>query len=213
MSLGQSMNDQTGAVAMLATPDILRRVVRLQILTVVWMTVEVVVALAAAWTAKSPSLLGFGGDSAVELLSAIVVLWRFRSTSDSVEKDEKLAARVTGLLLFALAVFLLGSSFLAFTRFRPQPSYLGIALLVAAAIGMPWLSHRKKALAIKTSSASLKADAVQSAMCAYLAWIALGGLLVNAVFHASWADPIAALLLVPIILREGWESMHARTCC
>jgi len=67
------MNDQTGTVAMLATPDILRRVVRLQILTAAWMTIEVIVALAATWTAKSPSLLGFGGDSAVELLSAIAI--------------------------------------------------------------------------------------------------------------------------------------------
>ena len=77
---------------------------------------------------------------------------------------------------------------------------------------MPWLSSRKKNLAAKTNSGSLKADAVQSAMCAYLAWIALGGLVVNAVFKVSWADPIAALLLLPIILREGSEAMQGKTC-
>lgn len=77
------------AVATLRAPDIFRRVVRLQILTVGWMTVEAAVALAAAWAAKSPALVGFGGDSAVELLSAIVVLWRFRSTTNPVGSDEK----------------------------------------------------------------------------------------------------------------------------
>jgi hypothetical protein len=76
-------------------PDLLRRVVRLQVLTIAWMTVEAIVALGAAWTARSPALLGFGGDSAIELFSAIIVLWRFRSKSDS-EDAEKLAARVAG---------------------------------------------------------------------------------------------------------------------
>jgi len=128
--------------------------------------------------------------------------------------NEKRAARITGLLLFALAAFIVGSSVLAFTNpyFRPQPSYLGIALLIGATFVMPWLSSRKKTLAATTNSGSLKADAVQSAMCAYLAWIALGGLVVNAVFKVSWADPIAALLLLPMILREGSEAMQGKTC-
>ena len=84
--------------------------------------------------------------------------------------NEKSAARITGLLLFALAAFILGSSIFALTnlRFRPEPSYRGIALLIAAAIVMPWLASQKRALAAKTNSSALKADAVQSSMCAYL---------------------------------------------
>jgi divalent metal cation (Fe/Co/Zn/Cd) transporter len=102
----------------------------------------------------------------------------------------------------------------AFTNpdFRPQPSYLGIVLLIAAAIFMPWLSSQKRKLAAKIRSGALKADAAQSSMCAYLAWIALGGLVVNAIFKIAWADPSAALLLLPIILREGWEAMQGKSC-
>jgi divalent metal cation (Fe/Co/Zn/Cd) transporter len=78
---------------------------------------------------------------------------------------------------------------------------------------MPWLSAQKRTLAAKTSAGSLRADAVQSSMCAYLAWIALAGLLLNAIFKSSWADPAAGLLLLPIIVREGSEAMHGKSDC
>lgn len=200
--------------APLGTPDVLRRVVRLQVLTIVWMTVEAVVALGAAWTARSPALLGFGGDSAIELFSAIIVLWRFRSKSDSADA-EKLAARIAGVLLFIVAAFVIVSSGLSLLGYRePQPSFAGIILLIVAAIGMPWLASQKRKLATQVASASLRADATESAICGYLSLIALAGLLVNVIFHAPWADPIAALVLVPLIAREGWEAIHAsRRCC
>jgi divalent metal cation (Fe/Co/Zn/Cd) transporter len=199
------------------TPDVLRRVVRLQILTIAWMTVEAVVALGAAWTARSPALLGFGGDSAIELFSAIIVLWRFRSKSDSADA-EKLAARVAGGLLFIVAAFVIVSSGLSLLGFREsQPSFAGIILLIVAAISMPWLASQKRKLATQIASASLGADAAESALCGYLSWIALAGLLTNAVFQKSWADPVAALLLVPLIMKEGWNAMRASRpgcqCC
>ena len=195
-------------------PDLLRRVVRLQVLTIVWMSVEAVVAVAAAWTARSPALLGFGGDSAIELFSAIAVLWRFRSKSDSADA-EKLAARVAGGLLFIVAAFVTFSSGLSLLGYRePQPSLTGIILLIVAAIGMPWLASQKRKLATQVASASLRADATESALCGYLSLIALVGLLTNVIFHAPWADAIAALALVPLIAREGWEAIHAsRRCC
>lgn len=173
------------------------------------MCAEAAIALFAALGAHSVALLGFGADSGIELVSAFVVFLRFKK-----HVNEKRAARITGLLLLALAAFILGSSILAFTNpgFRPQPSYLGIALLIAAAIVMPWLSSQKRTLAAKTSSGALKADAVQGSMCAYLAWIALGGLVVNAIFKIAWADPSAALLLLPIIMREGWQAMQGNSC-
>jgi divalent metal cation (Fe/Co/Zn/Cd) transporter len=157
------------------------------------------------------ALLGFGADSGIELVSAFVVFLRFRKVT---YVNEKKAARITGLLLFALAAFILGSSIVAFTnpRFRPEPSYLGIGLLIAAGFFMPWLASQKRALAARANSGALKADAVQSSMCAYLAWIALGGLVVNAIFKISLADPVAALLLLPIILREGLEAMQGKSC-
>lgn len=197
-----------------AAPDLLRRVVRLQELTIAWMTVEVFVAFGAAWTARSPALLGFGGDSTIELFSAIIVLWRFRSKSDSADA-EKLAAHVAGGLLFVVAAFVIISSGLSLLGYRkPQPSFAGIILLIVAAIGMPWLASQKRKLATQVASVALKADATESALCGYLSLIALAGLLANAIFHAPWADPIAALAFVPLIAREAWQSVHAsRHCC
>lgn len=209
------MRDPSGTVATLADSNISRRVLRLQILTVTWMSIEAIVALATAWSVKSSALLGFGGDSGVELLSAIVVLWRFRSASDSTEKDEQLAARVAGALLFVVAGFVVLSSGLSLLGYgEPRPSLAGIILLIAAAIGMPWLARQKRKLAAQVASPSLRADAAESALCGYLSLIALAGLLANAICHARWADPIAALALVPLIVREGWHAIRAsRLCC
>lgn len=189
-----------------------KQILWLQLITVVWMCAEAAVAIFAAIRAHSVALLGFGADSAIELLSAVVVLLRFKGVSRITEKQ---AARVTGLLLFTLAAFIVISSILAFTKpaFRPETSYLGIGLLIAAAIVMPWLSRQKKTLAAATKSGSLRADAVQSSICGYLAWIALIGLVWNAAFKIFWADPAAALLLLPIVAREGWEAMRGKTAC
>jgi divalent metal cation (Fe/Co/Zn/Cd) transporter len=202
-----------------STPDLVLRAQRLQILTIIWMTAEAIVALAAAWTARSPALLGFGGDSAIELLSAMVVLWRFRSKSESGSVSaEKTAARIAGALLFLVAAFVTMTSALTLLGYgEPRPSLVGIVLLIVAAFGMPWLANQKRSLAARLSSASLKADAAESSLCGYLSWIALAGLLANAVFRKSWADPLAALILVPFVVKEGWEAMRASRpgchCC
>ncbi len=209
------MNDQTRGVTMLAAPDIVRRVLRVQVLTVAWMTIEVIVALVAAWTAKSSALLGFGGDSTAELFSAMVVLWRFRSTSDSEIEDERLAARVAGGLLFAVAGIVVVSSGWSLLGYsEPRPSFVGIVLLIVAGVGMPWLASQKRKLATQIGSASLRVDATESALCGYLSLIALAGLLANAIFRAPWTDPLAALALVPLILKEAWHAVHtSRNCC
>ena len=184
---------------------------RIQWFTVTWMTVEVVVALIAAIRAHSVALAAFGGDSAIELLSAAVVLARFRATPGI---SERLASRVTGWLLVALAAYIPAQSLYALiaAASKPEPSYLGIGLLCAAAVVMPWLGRRKRLLASATNSSALQADAAQSSICAYLAWLALSGLLLNAVAHASWADPVAALCLLPIVIKEAKESFHGRFC-
>jgi divalent metal cation (Fe/Co/Zn/Cd) transporter len=205
-------------IAISTVPATLRRIIRFQILTIAWMTVEALIALSAAWTARSPALLGFGGDSAIELFSAIVVLWRFRTRSNSA-RAEKRAARIAGTLLFAVAAFVIASSAVSLLGHRaPQPSFAGIILLIVAAIGMPWLASQKRKLAAQTSSAALKADATESALCGYMSLIALAGLLINAVFHASfvhaaWADPIAALALVPLISREAYLAIRTQKHC
>jgi len=195
-------------------PELLRHAARLQILTIVWMSVEAIVASTAAWTARSSALLGFSGDSAIELFSAIIVLWRFRAKSD-LAVAEQLAARVAGGLLFVVAAFVIVSSGLSLLGNREaQPSIIGIIVLIVAAIGMPWLASQKRKVATQVASAALRADATESAVCGYLSLIALAGLLANAIFHAPWADPIAALALVPLIAREAWQAVHAsRHCC
>jgi len=194
------------------TEPIRRSVVRLQTLTLIWMLVEALVALSAAWMARSPALLGFGGDSAIELLSAAVVLRRFRSSHDA--QAEERAAKLAGGLLLVLAAFVLFASASALLgHVEPRPSVVGIALLVIAAIGMPLLARQKRQLAKVTGSAALKADAAESAVCGYLAWIALAGLIVNAVWRVRWADPVAALALLPLIVREAWGALEGKPCC
>lgn len=190
--------------------DISRRVVRLQIITFVWMSVEAAVSLGTGWQAHSPALFGFGGDSLIELLSAAVVLWRFWF-----HVEEARAARIAGALLFALAGLVVLTSVLNLIGYREaQRSLIGISILLAAAIAMPWLANQKRKLAVVTSSAALKADAAESALCGYMAWIALVGLAVNAVWGKSWADPAAALALTPLILREDWDALRTkRLCC
>src|ERR1017187_9101954 len=142
-----------------ATPselsNVSRRVLQLQILTIIWMTVEAVVSLGTSWRSHSPALFAFGGDSLIELLSAGVVLCRFRF-----ELNEARAARIAGVLLLTLAGLVVLTSILNFLGYREaQRSLVGIGILLAAAVVMPWLASRKRQLVAITSSAALKADA------------------------------------------------------
>ncbi len=200
------------SVLQIAPPDAIRRIQRVQTLTIAWMSVEATVSLFAAWRARSPALLAFGGDSAIELFSAVVVLWRFRA-SDAREDAERRAARVAGTLLFGLAAFIVVTSVTSLLGYtEPKPTFLGIAILVAAAAVMPWLAKEKRRLSGATGSAALKADAAQSALCAYLSLIALAGLAINAIWHVKWADPIAALAIIPLVVWEGREAIRGKAC-
>ena len=200
------------SVLKIPTQDTIRSIQRIQTVTIVWMTVEAGVSLFAAWMARSPALLAFGGDSAIELFSAIVVLWRFRAHADQ-EQSEQHAARVAAVLLFILAAYVATVSALTLLGYsEPKTTYVGIAVLVAASAIMPWLAKEKRKLSAITGSAALRADAAESALCAYLALVALVGLGINAIWHVRWADPIAALVIVPLILREGREAMRGKAC-
>jgi len=176
------------------------------------MSVEAVVSLFAAWRARSPALLAFGGDSAIELLSAVVVLWRFRA-HDAHEHVERRAARVAGALLFTLAAYVVMASVMTLLgHSEPRPTYLGMAILVAAVAIMPWLAREKRRLSAATGSAALRADAAESALCAYLSVIALAGLALNAIWQVAWADPIAALAVMPLIIWEGRQAIRGTAC-
>jgi divalent metal cation (Fe/Co/Zn/Cd) transporter len=182
----------------------------LQGVTVVWMLVECGVSLYAAASAHSPALLAFGSDSFVELLSAGVVLLQFLP---HVSISERNAARAAGALLFALALIVgftaVGSLAL---HLRPETSRVGIGITLAALIVMPILARLKRREACRSNNAALAADAVQSATCAYLAVIALAGLAINALFHIAWFDSAAALVAIPLLLKEGRAAWHGKAC-
>jgi divalent metal cation (Fe/Co/Zn/Cd) transporter len=199
------------SILQIPTKDTLKRIQRVQTLTIAWMSVEAALSLWAAWTAGSPALAAFGGDSTVELLSAAVVLWRFRTHAS--EHAEQLAARTAGGLLFALAAYVVLASAMSLLGYNePKPSYLGMAVLVGAAIIMPLLAREKRRLSALTGSAALRADAAESALCAYLSIIALTGVAVDAIWHVAWADPVAALLITPLIVFEAREALRGKAC-
>jgi divalent metal cation (Fe/Co/Zn/Cd) transporter len=189
-----------------------QRIQIVQTIAILWMTVEAGVSLSAAWAARSPALLAFGGDSLVELFSASVVLWRF-TTRVTQERAERGAARTAGVLLFVLGAYVVFCSVLTLFGYnQPKPNLLGISVLVAAITIMPWLAQEKRRLSALTCSAALRADAAQSNLCAYLALVALVGLTVNAIWQIGWADPVAALAVVPFIGYEGIEAIRGRHC-
>ena len=184
---------------------------RLQVFTLLWMAVECAVALDAAWRSRSPVLLAFGADSFVEFASAVVVILQF---VPHFTLEEARASRLAGLLLFGLAVIITFTSGIALWRgIRPETSWMGIGVTVAALVVMPLLSRAKRRAARATGNIALNADAVQSATCAYLAGITLAGLGLNAILHVRWIDPAAALAAVPIICLEGRRAWRGESCC
>jgi divalent metal cation (Fe/Co/Zn/Cd) transporter len=185
-------------------------VVWLQVVTLSWMLIECGASLYAAAASHSPALLAFGSDSFVELLSAALVLLRFKSPSSI---SQGTAARFAAVLLFVLALIVVGTVVLAFVlHLRPETSRLGIIVTIAALIAMPLLAALKRREARRTNNVELAADAVQSATCAYLALATLAGLAVNAVFHLPWFDSLAALVAIPFLLKEGQSAWREKTC-
>jgi divalent metal cation (Fe/Co/Zn/Cd) transporter len=190
----------------------LNRIRAIQWFTIFWMFLELIVSGISAWRAHSPALLAFGGDSGIELLSACVVLWHFRSPSTR-DQTQKTSAQIAAGLLFLLAAFVLVASVGSLMgHIETRPSRLGIGLLLTVSVVMPWLARQKRRLSGATAGGSLRADAAQSALCGYMAWIALAGLILNAMWSIGWADPVAALVLTPLILREGWETAKGKPC-
>jgi divalent metal cation (Fe/Co/Zn/Cd) transporter len=182
----------------------------LQGVTLAWMLVELVVSAYAAVTAHSPAMLAFGSDSLVELLSASVVALQW---IPGISISERRAGRVAGVLLFVLALVVAAIAVASFAlRLRPETSRAGMGITVAALIAMPVLASLKRREARRSGNAALAADAVQSATCAYLAFITLSGLAANAAFHIAWFDSMAALVAIPILIKEGRSAWHGHAC-
>ena len=190
----------------------------IELVAIAWMIVEASVALITGFLTRSISLQGFGIDSIIELISGGVLLWRLLveqggGSDEAVERAERRAAWISALSLFALALYIIIASILTFAlRTRPESSAWGIGLALAAAVIMPLLWQSKLRVARRIGSAALKADAACSVTCAYMSITLLVGLSFNALFGWWWADPLAALVLVYFIVREGREALHeART--
>jgi divalent metal cation (Fe/Co/Zn/Cd) transporter len=191
------------------------RGIRLEYLTVGWNVLEGAVAIVAGLVAGSVALLGFGVDSTIESCSGAVLLWRLRAeqAGKSIEKSEQTALRLVGISLLLLAAYVSFDTIeTLLTREHPQRSFIGIALSVVSLIVMPLLASAKRRTAAELNSAALHADSRQTSICAYLSAILLGGLLLNAALGWWWADPVAALTMVPIIVKEGREAFKGETC-
>src|SRR5947209_16980486 len=196
----------------------LRLGIGIELVTIVWMTIEASVALSVGFMTRSVSLQGFGIDSIIELVAGGILLWRLLveqrgGSVEAVEHAERRASWVTAIGLFALAVYIVGDSAFSFlTQTKPEASWWGVGLAIAAAIIMPLLWQGKLRVAKQIGSAALKADAACSVTCAYMSLTLLVGLLLNRLFGWWWADPLAALVLIYFLVREGREALHeART--
>jgi divalent metal cation (Fe/Co/Zn/Cd) transporter len=193
---------------------------RLEIVTIIWMVIEAAVAVAAGILARSLLLVAFGIDSAIELTSGIVVFRRFRLECNEQSENalhgakgiERKAARIAGYLLLLLSAYVvLQAIFGLLTQHAAETSLVGIAVAIIAALGMPRLAKIKLRVANRIDSGSLRADAMETLTCGYLAWILLAGLVLNAIAHWWWIDSVASLAIVPLLVREGREAVRGET--
>jgi divalent metal cation (Fe/Co/Zn/Cd) transporter len=184
----------------------------LEYLTIAWNIVEGGVAIGAGIAAGSIALIGFGVDTLIEVLSAFVLLWRLLSVQHDVRR-ERIALKLVGVGFLLLAVYVAYEAVSSLIlKESPDTSFAGIVLAIAALIIMPLLAQAKRRAAIRLNSVALSADSRQNAICAYLSAILLGGLAMNALFGWWWADPVAALVMLPIIVKEGWDALRGEIC-
>ncbi len=202
-----------------ARHDLIRRGLQLNYLTIGYNSLEAVVSLTAGMVSGSVALVGFGVDSVIEVTSAGASQWRFRRDADEVDRAraETVTHRIIGWTFLMLAAYVtLDSVESLASQERPDKSYLGIVILSLSVIVMPVLARAKARVARSLESRALQADATQTSVCAYLSAIALAGVALNALAGWWWADPLAALAMVPIIAKEGFEGVRAtgsNSCC
>ncbi len=200
--------------------DSLRTALRLEYLTIGWNVVEGVVAVWAALAAGSVALLGFGIDSFVESASGAVLVWRLLAEARgglgeaAIETIEHRARRWVGVSLFALAAWIAFDAVSSLWKGeRPEVSIVGIVLTAVSIVVMHWLARAKRRAATELGSQALRADAFQTTACVYLSIAALAGISLNAALGWWWADPVAALVIAALVLREGREAWEGRDCC
>lgn len=192
--------------------DLVRRGRILEYFTIGWNVLEAAVAVGSGIVAGSTALVGFGIDSAIESSSGGVLLWRLQDGEEA-ERREKRALQLVGVCFLLLAAYVaIDAGKSLWLREAPDESLVGIVVAAVSLVVMPLLANAKRKVARSIGSRALEADSRQTDLCMYLSAILLGGLGLNALFGWWWADPISALIMVPIIANEGIEALRGETC-
>lgn len=183
-------------------------------LSLAWMAAEGAIALTAGALAGSIALISFGLDSVIEGVASLVIVWRFTGSRLLSHTAETRAQRLVAIQFFLLAPYV---AFEAIHKLisgeQPETSWLGIALVTSSVIGMPLLGVAKRRLADTLGSVATRGEGTQNLLCAYLAGAVLVGLLGNALFGLSWLDPVAALVVAGVAVKEGLASWRGEGCC
>jgi cation diffusion facilitator family transporter len=202
------------AGALVARERLQRRGVRLEWFTVAWNVAEALVAIAAGVAAGSIALIGFGVDSGIEVVAASALLWRFRQARAAASgaehgRAEQRALYVVSATFFALAAYIGFEAIEGLTsRDEPESSTVGLILALVSLAVMPTLAYAKQQTGRALASRALEADAVETWVCAYLSLALLVGVGLHLMFRWWWADPVAALAMLPIIVWQGWETLE-----
>lgn len=188
--------------------------VNIEIVSMIWMVIEAAIAIGSGLVAHSLSLVAFGADSIIELITGGVLLWRLTIEAQGaslarVKQAEKTSSWVVGIALLLLALYIVVASIdKLVTHQGAESSYVGIGLAIASGVIMPYLSRAKKRIGSEIGSKALRADGSCSIVCAYMAWTVLAGVVLTALFGWWWIDSIAALALVYFVVKEGWEAVQ-----
>jgi len=204
------------SVITIARQALVRRGLQLNYLTIGYNTLEAIVSMVAGFIAGSVSLVGFGVDSVIEVTASAAAQCRLRADLDPARRAhvEGVTRRVIGASFLALSAYVTIESIVTLVRREaPEPSLIGLAVLVLSAIVMPLLARAKHRVAHALGSHALEAEATQTSACAYLSIIALTGVAANTFGGWWWADPLAALGMVPILVKEGLEGLRDESCC
>jgi divalent metal cation (Fe/Co/Zn/Cd) transporter len=192
----------------------MRRARLLSLLSIGWMTVEAAVAIVAALLARSVALLAFGLDSLIELASAGTILWLYTGSRGGSDVAERRAQQLVAVCFAALALYVTVDAILTLARgTHPDTNWPGVAVAAGAIVFMPLLARAKGRVAAQLGSAATAGDAAQSWLCAISAAVVLVSILANAAFGWWWLDPIAALAIAGLALREGREAWAGEVCC
>ena len=197
-------------------PALVRRGLWLNYITIGYNLIEAVISVAVGVVSGSVALVSFGVDSGIEVTSSLAAHWRLRAETDPERRErvERLTHRIIGASFLALAAYVVvESATTLWQREAPEASPVGLVILVLSVVFMPVIARASRRVARALGSRALEADAAQTSLCAYLSAIALVGVGLNAALGWWWADPVAALAMIPIITKEGLEGVRGAAAC